>query len=326
MANRIFKYIGDNVKAIPNEERQSTIFRVIGHPYGGPKYLNSKDLQGEFFAKDTDYGRNDNNELLVKTVFAYYDHALRNSMKEAIGSATFVEETDDGLVWDIEVSRKNRYHNMLLALAEKKFLGVSSQPVQTSVEIDADTGFIKRWHTAELSFTPMPANPLAEVVGILKSFDMSDEVVAVYTEFVKDFEETAVDVEEAQEEETPAPVVEEEVNEDSLSNEIDQMFDTPTEPVVSELLTDVKSLLALVTALQVEVKALQDAMAAGNKEVVKQVIVTQNGIKSFASKVAHDVKFKIQKDADEEEQMSEDEKAAQDELKKKHSLPGPKGK
>lgn len=323
MATRNFRYICDNVKAIPNADGKSTKYRVVGIPYGGPEFLGKKDLHGQYFDNVTDYGRDENGELLVKTLYVYYDHALRNSMKEAIGSATFLEETDDGLVYEIEVSKSNRYHDMLLALAEKKFLGVSSQPVQTSVEIDAKTQHIKRWHPAEISFTAMPANPLA-VVEIMKSFDIGEDMIALYKTFAKDFEEveeteSTVDTEIEQ----PNTIL----DENSLSNEIEELFDdVETVEETPEVINQIKALTDLVTTLTAEVTALKAALADGNKEVIKHIIITQNGIKSFAGKVAKDVKFKIQQDVEEEAQMSEAEKEAQHALKTNTRLPGPKGR
>jgi hypothetical protein len=175
------RYFVPNVK-IESQTDEATTFRVVGIPYGGPEWLDGKDLHNEKFDKTTDFGKNAAGEMVVKTIYAYYDHALNDSVgRDRIGYANFYQETDVGQIWDIEIQRAYRYHDMLLTMAQKGLLGASSQPVQTSVEIDYDTGLIKRWHPAEISLTPTPANPDA-VVAIAKSFgfimkdgDLEDE-------------------------------------------------------------------------------------------------------------------------------------------------------
>ena len=162
-----------NCKAgLVKQTAESSTIRVLGVPYGGVDYLEGKDLQGEYFDSKTDYAmiKGTRTPMLAQGL-SYYDHAYHELFgSDPIGTAKFMSENDQGQWWDIEIARSFNYHDFILRLAEKGVLGASSQPVQTSVEIDWETGHIKKWHTVEISLTPTPANPLA-IAEVAKSLD-----------------------------------------------------------------------------------------------------------------------------------------------------------
>jgi hypothetical protein len=294
------RIISPSVKIV-NKTDKATTFRVVGIPFGGPEFLDGKDLHGQYFDRaQTNYGKDADGNVIVKTIYAYYDHALNDRVgKDLIGFANYYAETDEGQVWDIEVMRAYRYHDMLLTLAEKNLLGASSQPVQTAVEIDWDSGLIKSWPPAEISLTPTPANPDA-VVEVLKSFNLK-------------FEET-----ETEEEEEETPNLEDVVGD--VSNDIDEMFNEEEEDSSSEDIA--KAVLPKIEELLTEIKKLTDSVntfatknAEEHKTLVNGMSKMTNGLKSFAGHVATRLKLNVEDVAKDLDKKSEEELDAEDELR-----------
>lgn len=168
--------------AVVKQTDTASTIRVLGVPYFGPDYLQGKDLQGEYFDKYTDYAMTPGTRVpMLEKILSYYDHAFHALFgSDPIGVAKFYAETEEGQWYDIEISRSFRYHDFLLQLAEKGALGASSQPVQTAVVIDYGSGHIEKWHSAEISLTPTPANPLA-VASIAKLFDFDEAAIKTLT-------------------------------------------------------------------------------------------------------------------------------------------------
>lgn len=320
----------------------STVFRVLGVPYGGPEYLEGKDLHGEYFDRNTDFGwdkkslEGGSREPVISRGLSFYDHAFHPKFgAEPIGTAKFYAETDEGQWWDIEVERSYRYHDFLLSLAQKGYLGASSQPIQTSVEINYDwetgagDGHIKRWHTAEVSLTPTPANPNA-VVEIAKTFGDLFDAEALKTlgrkrtkvktvvvdaeppvfadEAEEDEEEDLADVvarafadedPEAETETTETPAV---VDEEVLEDEEDETseaapVETPTVDEVKALRTEVAELKGLIEGL---VTTLADHVkTTGEKQALLHRGVTnlQDGMKAFVQTVATSIKAQARQEA-----------------------------
>jgi hypothetical protein len=298
-----------NAKIVKQTD-DATTFRVVGIPYGGPDYLGGVDLQGERFDKSaTDYGKNENGEVVVDTIYAFYDHALNDRVgKKLLGYAKFYQDTDDGQLWDIEVRRAYRYHDMLAALAEKNLLGASSQPVQTAVEIDGATGLIKQWMPAEISLTTTPANPKA-VAEVMKNFKLEDE----------DLGENQENTEEE------LPSLEELIGADN-SGDIDELFnegEADQEELVSEGLSgEIKAVLDLVKALKAEVATLTALVTDNQAKSVEEhrVLATgianvNNGLKSFSTHVAAKLKIEAQVIADDLARQTEEERDAEEDAR-----------
>jgi hypothetical protein len=307
--NRIPRYVSPNVKQLENDREDVTVFRVVGVPFGGPDYLQGKDLEGEYFDTNTNLGKDSDGNVTVDTVYAYYHHALHSKIgQELIGYAKYVKETDEGQVWDLEVRRAFLYHDMLLALSDKGLLGASSQPVQTSVKIDWDSGHIDQWHVAEISLTPTPANPNA-VVDVLKSHDISQEVLDV----VLDLELDEPEVDEPEVEET-----------ENLAGEIDELFseDLAKSGQIEQLVEQINALTVQVETLGTGVVEIKTQMTENHEETktalktaMTALDVVKSGLKSFAVNVAKQLKFETRNIAEELGGMSEEEQEAEDKLK-----------
>lgn len=123
-------------------------YRIKGYGvvFGG------KDLYGETFESDTDFG--ESRSFVGMPV--YYDHAL-GSIRSQIGEVKAYQFTDDGIEFEIELDRRKAYADTLMQLADADALGMSSGSGQHLVVISNNK--IKRWPLLELSLTPTPAEP-----------------------------------------------------------------------------------------------------------------------------------------------------------------------
>lgn len=130
-------------------------------PYGGP--FDGKDLDGETFGPDTDlcidwFGDSGRPVL--------YDHGLDAAMKTVVvGKQQSYLVQDEG-VWAESQLRKNaQYRRTIDELIERGALSYSSGAMPHLVTVKSD-GYITRWPWVELSLTPTPANPLAQVYAV----------------------------------------------------------------------------------------------------------------------------------------------------------------
>lgn len=167
-----------------------TIVYLRGVPFGSPDH---RDLQGEFFDAQTDFGDTKN----VTTVHAYFDHGMDQyiltdqimrvdkniSYNEAwklageigfgqkhIGFAEKFDEDAEGLIYKLTVDRRHRYNDMLREMLEEKMLGASSGT--GFKELDPNVpGRIALWHVSDMSLTPTSASPDAQVILVKSSLE-----------------------------------------------------------------------------------------------------------------------------------------------------------
>lgn len=130
-------------------------YRIKGYGviFGG------KDLYGETFERDTDFG--EGRSLIGMPVF--YDHAL-GPIRSQIGEVKGYEFTDDGIEFEVELDRRKAYADTIMRLADAGALGMSSGSAQHLVVIDNNK--IKRWPLLELSLTPTPAEPRTSALPV----------------------------------------------------------------------------------------------------------------------------------------------------------------
>src|SRR5271157_2076311 len=149
------------VKFVNEEEG---IIEALAVPYGGP--FEGKDIQGEYFTKDTD---------LCEAWFPggrpiLYQHGLDPEIKaDVVGHDTAIIKKDDGRWIQGQLNKSYKYWEALKALikAGKLYLSSSSVPHLVTKALD---GAITRWPWVETSLTPTPANPLA-VISVLKAIE-----------------------------------------------------------------------------------------------------------------------------------------------------------
>lgn len=129
-----------------------------GIPFGGP-VLDGRDLEGEFFANDTDFHFDwfpqEGRPVL-------YEHGLDADLRlEPVGRQQ-VKIIDEKLgVWTaVQLDTAGRYFKALMELAKQGVLGLSSGALRGYVR-KMGNGKIVEWPWVELSLTPRPANPYA---------------------------------------------------------------------------------------------------------------------------------------------------------------------
>jgi len=153
--------MGGALKALDNAGR------VGGYAllFSGPE---AKDLQGEYFAPDTETlweGR--------ETRPALYHHGMDATLgAQLLGGGWRKAKTDDIGIWvETQLDLRDRYEQAIYDLVKSGKLGLSSGTAGHMVQ-RADDGKLTRWPIVEISFTPTPAEPRSAVAP-LKSVAVS---------------------------------------------------------------------------------------------------------------------------------------------------------
>ncbi len=142
----------DTVKTLPTAVKAIGEYTVKGKGivFGG------FDLTEDRFTADTDLGGSRPFEGMP----VFYDHAM-GGIKSQIGMVKAWVPTDDGIDVEIELDRRHQYASEVMKLVEAGALGLSTGAVSHLVVREPVKGGyeIKRWHVAEISLTPTPAEP-----------------------------------------------------------------------------------------------------------------------------------------------------------------------
>lgn len=151
--------LAKSVTDLPNGDLEII---VKGVPFGGPAYLNGKDITQEYFDKNTDIGN-------LPVVLSYFHHGKDPLFgKELLGKAEYLEMSpEEGHFYKIIVDKAAKYRNAIKALAKHGWLGASSTPFQRTAEKSAD-GHWDRWHVVEVCLTYSPAHPEADVLSVIE--------------------------------------------------------------------------------------------------------------------------------------------------------------
>ena len=148
-------------------DEEKGIIEGLGIPYGGPVRENEKDLgkdlQGEYFTAKTDFISEKYDGKAIKGLPLKYHHGLDPEVKdEDIGEVTEVQDRPEGKWFTAQLNKAYKYYEGIKELVKRGILKFSSGAIREGVK-RADDGFISRWPLKELSTTPLPANPLAEI-------------------------------------------------------------------------------------------------------------------------------------------------------------------
>jgi hypothetical protein len=130
--------------------------------------FGGKDLTGEFFTKDTYFGKHEGNGMDVRFHHGFpvdSTKAAQELARHHFKNAVEVTKDDIGLLATVVLDMANDYEKMLYELAEKKALGWSTGSAGHLVEIGED-GEIKEWPIIECSLTPTPAEPRNRVAPL----------------------------------------------------------------------------------------------------------------------------------------------------------------
>jgi HK97 family phage prohead protease len=128
-----------------------------------------RDLQGEYFTKDTDFWM----DRITSTPPVLYEHGMDNAAKKAVLGAVVEAKADTTGLWiEAQLEKSRDYVEAVMELVKKGVLGWSSGAVSHLVE-KTKSGNLTSWPIAEFSLTPDPAEP--RTIGVADLSDMADE-------------------------------------------------------------------------------------------------------------------------------------------------------
>lgn len=170
------------IKALSQNEADvtnSSIVRVGAYAvrFSGP---DEKDLSGEYFTKNTDFGPNEGNGA-----FAMFNHGESISEKlDYLADLTFGAcksfKDDIGVFIETCLDLADEYQQAIYDLICANKLAWSTGSASHVVK-KAPDGQILRWPIVETSFTPMPCEPRLPKITPLKSVSLDDKTKEVVT-------------------------------------------------------------------------------------------------------------------------------------------------
>lgn len=249
------------IKGVEGDGNGGRIVRVLGVPFGGPKFLQGRDLDGEYFSPDTDIGP-------LKEAISYFDHNMHSDVDFGeIGVAKRVGKTDEGWLYDVIIDERNRYLDMIERLIEEDAVGASSGALPWGVRF-ARNGFIRNWPVIEMSLTHHPANPLAGVVEVRKS--MTDKENPVNDENVEE------------------PVIEEPVEEPVTEEEEQPTLRDQVEEILGEG-DEEESLVDMIRSIAQRIEAIESTLksvAQDSKTNAKDLAEVRDAVPKMAERIA----------------------------------------
>jgi hypothetical protein len=174
-------YIGGAVKALDDAGRVGGYLVRFGD-------AAHKDLDGEYFTKNTYFGSHDadGSDCLFHHMLPVGD--VPQELTDHIFTPLKTKKDDVGLFAETVLNLADEYEAKVFELVQAGKLGFSSGAAAHTVR-KAKDGEIKRWIIAEGSFTPTPAEPQNRVVNI-KSY--GEMLKAVWTtSYVNDLPDSA---------------------------------------------------------------------------------------------------------------------------------------
>ena len=180
---------GGVIKAVENKDGTCTVT--------GPGVMFSddsdddpvRDLYGEYFTKNTYFGRNQGNGvdamfnhgfpllykgygnerlLLPQNLYKFFKGLANHNFEHAV--KTKMSEDETHLAATLILNLRNEYEMFVAQQAKKGLLSWSSATAPHTGKLNWSTGEIKRWPIIEFSLTPTPAEPRT-TIAVQKSFD-----------------------------------------------------------------------------------------------------------------------------------------------------------
>jgi len=149
---------------------------------------NEKDLTGDYFTKNTDYGflNGDgvaatlNHRIPLKTKYTTKKEAkaLTDFSKRIFSKPVKAVKDDVGILVEHVLDLSDEYEKVIFELANQGKFRWSSGSANHMVD-KAEDGKIKTWHIVEWAYTPMAAEPRLPTIAPIKS---ADELVIIGNE------------------------------------------------------------------------------------------------------------------------------------------------
>lgn len=153
----------------------------------------TKDLDGEWFTKDTEFGsrKGDGSDVLFHHGFPVANTKAAVAISDYLFPPVKVTEDELGLVGEVVLDMRNEYEAWLADQAGKT--SKSGQPAlgwsTGAVGVKRDNGWLKRWIIGEWSPTPQPAEPRTVAVPIKsillphKAVSLSQQIEDIHRAF-----------------------------------------------------------------------------------------------------------------------------------------------
>ena len=138
--------------------------------------FGGQDLEGDYFTKETDFGRPMKSGDRVPMNLYYHHGQDRTIGKSRIGTG-YITMDEKGLWYEAQVEMADEYQKMIADLAKSGKLGYSSGATGHMVERkkSADGRYeITRWPIGEASLTPTPAEPMNMVKSLKDMYGEMD--------------------------------------------------------------------------------------------------------------------------------------------------------
>lgn len=161
MNNEVLCWIGDAVKA-------SSDGKFAGYLVRFDDQGNSNDTTGEYFTRNTDFGR----PMKSGDVFdlnLYYGHGFTDVFGNQVIGHGKVKMDDAGLWYEGQIEINNKYMAKVAQLLKEGRLGLSSGAAPHLVSYNRKGDARKEilsWPIAEASLTPCPAEPRNQVMPV----------------------------------------------------------------------------------------------------------------------------------------------------------------
>jgi HK97 family phage major capsid protein len=151
---------GGSVKALDETGRVGGYLVSFGS-------AEDRDLTGEYFDAETDFMIADYTVTGERTL---YHHGLDGTLKAQVVGKIISHRMDDWGIWiEAQLDMAKEYAQAVYELVKRGVLGWSSGALPQAVDVDYETGHIKRWPIIEASLTPSPAQPEKTKITTLKS-------------------------------------------------------------------------------------------------------------------------------------------------------------
>ena len=141
--------------------------------------FGGQDIEGDYFTKNTDFGRPMSPGVRVP-MNLYYHHGQDKTIGKSRIGLGFITMDDKGLWYESQVEMADQYQKMIQELAKSGKLGYSSGATGHMVERKkmSDGRYeITRWPIGEASLTPTPAEPMNMVKSLKDMYgDMEGEM------------------------------------------------------------------------------------------------------------------------------------------------------
>lgn len=177
---------GDTVKA--TKRGNSGIVEATGVRFSGP---TERDLEGDYFAPDTDYGPhvgngmaatlNHRHPMITPNTKASEAEVLKRFARKTFRNPVKTDLTDTGIVARHILDLSDEYESMIFDMVKQGKLRWSSGAPGHMVDRDNNSK-ITMWHIAEWAYTPTAAEPRLSAISPIKSLFEEAAIVAEDTE------------------------------------------------------------------------------------------------------------------------------------------------